>query len=228
MKDIIIDTQKNDVKIKAVGIGGAGSVVINHMITSGVQGIDFVIINTDRYILKQSEAPVKLIIGENLPKGYDGLNLYTIAKAAEEITDKIGSALKGADMVFITAGMGGITGTGAIPIVAETAKSQDIFTVGIVSKPFAFEGKKRMEYAEKGISELRKNVDLLIVIPCETLKSAWTEKLDIMNAFKKVDEAIEQGIQCVSSLVNTQGYINLDFTDVCKAMKTLGIPISKT
>jgi len=225
MKDIIIDTQKNDVKIKAVGIGGAGSVVINHMITSGVQGIDFVIINTDRYILKQSEAPVKLIIGENLPKGYDGLNLYTIAKAAEEITDKIGSALKGADMVFITAGMGGITGTGAIPIVAETAKSQDIFTVGIVSKPFAFEGKKRMEYAEKGISELRKNVDLLIVIPCETLKSAWTEKLDIMNAFKKVDEAIEQGIQCVSSLVNTQGYINLDFTDVCKAMKTLGIPI---
>ena len=214
------------IKIKVIGVGGGGSNVVNHMINSGVNGgihgIDFFAVNPDKDALTHSKAPEKILIGENLTKGQGaGANPDIRTKAAEESTEEITAALnlKGADMVFITAGMGGGTGTGVAPIIAKIAKAQDILTVGIVTKPFEFEGQRRAEQAEKGIAELRKNVDTLIVIPSEKIKEVSTEQITMMNCFKILDDIIKQGILCTANLINVPGYINIDFADVCLAMK---------
>ncbi|MCL2773151.1 MAG: cell division protein FtsZ [Oscillospiraceae bacterium] len=218
------DTYESGIKIKVVGVGGGGNNAVNHMINSGVRGVDFIVINTDKQALIQSKSPEKIPIGEKLTKGHGaGANPDIGIKAAEESKEEIATVLKGAEMVFITAGMGGGTGTGAAPIIAEVAKSQDILTVGIVTKPFEFEGKRRMEQAEKGIAELRQHVDSLIVIPNERLKIMSQEKITLMNGFKAADEVLRQGVQSISDLINFPGYINLDFADVTSAMKNAGL-----
>lgn len=217
------DTFESGIKIKVVGVGGGGNNAVNHMINSGVRGVEFIVINTDKQALIQSKSPERIPIGEKLTKGHGaGANPDIGIKAAEESMEEIATALKGADMVFITAGMGGGTGTGAAPVIAKIAKSQEILTVGIVTKPFEFEGKKRMEQAEKGIAELREHVDSLIVIPNERLKVTSQEKITLMNGFKMADDILRQGVQSISDLINVNGYINLDFADVTSAMKNAG------
>ena len=218
------DTYESGIKIKVIGVGGGGNNAVNHMINSGVRGVDFIVINTDKQALIQSKSPEKIPIGEKLTKGHGaGANPDIGIKAAEESREEIATVLKGAEMVFITAGMGGGTGTGAAPVIAEVAKSMDILTVGIVTKPFEFEGKRRMEQAEKGISELRQHVDSLIVIPNERLKIMSQEKITLLNGFKAADEVLRQGVQSISDLINVPGYINLDFADVTSAMKNAGL-----
>jgi len=217
------DNYESGVKIKVIGVGGGGNNAVNHMINSNVRGVDFIVINTDKQVLIQSKAIEKIAIGEKITKGHGaGANPDVGIKAAEESAEEIANALKGADMVFITAGMGGGTGTGAAPIIAKIAKSQDILTVGIVTRPFAFEGQKRMQQADKGIAELRQYVDSLIVIPNERLKITSQEKITLLNGFKIADDVLRQGVQSISDLINVSGYINLDFADLTSAMKNAG------
>ena len=211
------------VQIKVIGIGGGGGNAVNRMIRSDIKGVEFIVINTDKHVLLQSQATHKIQIGEKVTRGQGaGARPEIGQRAAEESKDIITDALKGTDMIFITAGMGGGTGTGAAPIIAATAKEMGILTVGIVTKPFSFEGKHRMEQAEAGIKELAKNVDSLIVIPNERLKLLSGEKITLANAFDAADDILRQGVKSISELVANAGYINLDFADVSSIMRDAG------
>ena len=214
---------KDVVQIKVVGVGGGGGNAVNRMVDAGVNSVEFLAINTDATALSLSKADQKIQIGEKATNGQGaGANPDVGARAAEESRDEIAAALRGTDMVFITAGMGGGTGTGAAPIVAEIAKELGILTVGIVTKPFAFEGKLRMNSAEKGIAALSENVDSLIVIPNERLKLVSEEKITLRNAFIIADDVLRRGVQSVSDLINIPGLVNLDFADVSSVMRDAG------
>ncbi|MCL2097073.1 MAG: cell division protein FtsZ [Oscillospiraceae bacterium] len=217
------DNYESGVKIKVIGVGGGGNNAVNHMITSNVRGVDFIVINTDKQVLIQSKAVEKIAIGEKITKGHGaGSDPEVGVKAAEESAEEISTMMKGADMVFITAGMGGGTGTGAAPVIARIAKELGVLTVGIVTRPFAFEGQKRMQQANRGIEELRQYVDSLIVIPNERLKIASPEKITLLNGFRIADDVLRQGVQSISEIINDLGYINLDFADLTSAMKNAG------
>ena len=211
------------VNIKVIGVGGGGNNAVNRMISTNIKGVEFVSINTDRQALRKSDAPVQLVIGEKVTKGFGaGANPQIGARSAEESIEEIKNILSGTDMVFITAGMGGGTGTGAAPVVARVAKEMDILTVGIVTKPFGFEGKKRMEQAEGGIAALSSYVDSLIVIPNERLKQISDTRITLSNAFEVADDVLRRGVQSVSELINVPAFINLDFADVTSVMKGAG------
>lgn len=219
----IANEQADVVQIKVIGVGGGGGNAINRMVTAGVRGVEFIAINTDKAAILQSKATHKIQIGEKVTRGQGaGANPEKGQKAAEESRDEITAALKGADMVFLTAGMGGGTGTGAAPIVAQIAKDMGILTVGIVTKPFAFEGKRRMEQAEMGIAALREHVDSLIVIPNERLKFVSEQKITLANAFEIADDVLRQGVQSITELINVTAMVNLDFADVTTIMKDAG------
>ncbi len=210
-------------QIKVIGVGGGGSNAVNRMITAGLRGVEFVAINTDGQALFLSEAEQKIQIGEKLTKGLGaGADPEIGLRAAEESREEIKQILKGADMVFITAGMGGGTGTGATPIVAEIAKELGALTVGVVTKPFTFEGRKRMGQAEKGIQHLREKVDTLITIPNDRLLQVVEKKTSITEAFRVADDVLRQGVQGISDLIAVPGLINLDFADVKTIMVGTG------
>lgn len=217
------ETFDSGVNIKVIGVGGGGNNAVNRMITAGVKGVEFIAINTDKQVLQKNGANNKIFIGEKLTNGHGaGANPEVGAKSANESADEIAAAIDGADMVFVTAGMGGGTGTGAAPVVAKIAKDKGILTVGIATKPFAFEGKKRMQAAEAGIVELRENVDSLIVIPNERLKSVSEQRITLANAFAIADDVLRQGVQSISELINITGMVNLDFADVSAVMTDAG------
>lgn len=211
------------VNIKVIGVGGGGGNAVNRMVESGVQGVEFVSINTDMQALNYSQAGTKIQIGEKLTKGQGaGANPEIGRKAAEESKDQIAAALANTHMVFITAGMGGGTGTGAAPVVAQIAREMGILTVGVVTRPFAFEGKKRLEQALGGIDELNKNVDSLVIIPNERLKYVSEQKITFKNAFEIADGVLRQAVANISELITVPGFINLDFADVTSVMKDAG------
>ena len=211
------------VNIKVIGVGGGGNNVVNRMVRTGTKGVEFVAVNTDKQALNVSSATYKIQIGEKLTHGQGaGSDPEVGRKSAEESRNAVSKALEDADMVFITAGMGGGTGTGAAPVVAETAHDLGILTVGIVTKPFAFEGKRKMSMAEQGIANLMMHVDSLIVIPNERLKLISQEKITLMNAFEAADNVLRQGVESISSLINVPAFINLDFADVRSIMKDAG------
>ncbi len=213
----------NVVNIKVVGVGGAGNNVVNHMVEVGVQGVEFIAINTDKQVLGASRADVKLQIGEKLTRGQGAGGDPEVGKrSAEEDRNNINKAFEDTDMVFITAGMGGGTGTGAAPVVADIAREQGILTVGVVTKPFGFEGRKRMLQADAGIGELIGKVDSLLIIPNERLKLASDQKITMMNAFRIADEVLLQAVTSISDLIKKTGFINLDFADVTTVMKDAG------
>ncbi|MDD6022019.1 MAG: cell division protein FtsZ [Acutalibacteraceae bacterium] len=210
-------------QIKVIGVGGGGGNAVNSMVDAGIVGVEFISINTDRQILENSKATHKIQIGEKTTGCMGAGGDPTVGrKAAEESREAIAEVLKNTDMVFITAGMGGGTGTGAAPIVAEIAKEMGILTVGIVTKPFRFEGRKRMMQAEEGIKELEKNVDSLIVIPNERLRLLGDKSLGIRDAFGKANEVLWQGVKSISDTIKVPGYINLDFADIKSVMKDAG------
>lgn len=212
------------VSIKVVGVGGGGGNAVNHMVDCNIGSVEFVSINTDKQALLSSRATQKLTIGEKLTKGRGAGGDPTVGqRAGEESREEIAAALKGAQMVFITAGMGGGTGTGAASIVAEVAREVGALTIGIVTKPFGFEGKHRMEQAESGILALQEHVDALIIIPNERLKLVSEQKITFLNAFEAADDVLRQGVQSISDLINVDGVINLDFADVCAVMRDAGI-----
>ena len=213
----------NVVNIKVIGVGGGGGNAVNRMVENGVQGVEFVSINTDMQALNYSQATTKIQIGEKLTKGQGaGANPEIGRKAAEESKDQIAAALANTNMVFITAGMGGGTGTGAAPVVAQIARELGILTVGVVTRPFAFEGKKRLEQALAGIDELNKNVDSLVIIPNERLKYVSEQKITFKNAFEIADGVLRQAVANISELITVPGFINLDFADVTSVMKDAG------
>lgn len=217
------EVHESAVKIKVVGVGGGGNNAVNRMISAYIRGVEFIAINTDAQVLEHSSASKKLIIGSKITSGKGaGANPEIGKRAAEESIDEIKSILSGADMLFITAGMGGGTGTGAAPVIARIARELDILTIGIVTKPFSFEGKKRAQQAEVGIAELAKYVDSLIVIPNERLKEIGDNKLTLANAFEIADDVLRRGVQSVSELINVPGFVNLDFADVTTIMKGAG------
>lgn len=221
--DMANDDAENVVSIKVVGVGGGGGNATNRMVQSGMRSVEFISINTDNQALIRSQATYKLHIGDKLTRGKGaGGNPEKGQRAAEESRDEIAAALKGTDMVFITAGMGGGTGTGGAPVVAEVAHEMGILTVGIVTKPFLFEGKRRMDQAEMGVTALREHVDALLVIPNERLKLISEEKITLQNAFSAADDVLKQGVQSISDLVNIPGVVNLDFADVTAIMKDAG------
>ncbi|MEA4992634.1 MAG: cell division protein FtsZ [Oscillibacter sp.] len=212
------------VNIKVIGVGGGGNNVVNRMVRSGTKGVDFVAINTDKQALNVSSATYKIQIGEKLTHGQGaGSDPEVGRKSAEESRSQIAKALEDTDMVFITAGMGGGTGTGGAPIVAEIAKELEILTVAVVTKPFGFEGRRRMQQAEKGISELKDKVDSLVIIPNERLKHATDQKITFANAFEIADDVLRQAVQSISDLIRDTGFINLDFADVTTIMKGAGL-----
>ncbi len=210
-------------KIKVVGVGGGGCNAVNRMINSGLKGVDFIVANTDLQVLNDSLAPTKLQLGSELTDGLGaGANPAIGKEAALESKEDIEEALKGADMVFVTCGMGGGTGTGASPIVAEIAQDLGALTVGIVTKPFSFEGKKRMEQAIAGLDELKKHVDTLIVIPNDRLRELIDKSTPMLEAFREVDNILHRGVQSISDLIAITGLVNLDFADVKAVMKDRG------
>ena len=211
------------VNIKVIGVGGGGNNAVNRMVTSGLQGVEFIAINTDKQALNRSEASVKIQVGTKLTKGQGAGSRPEIGrKAAEESREDINKALEGADRVCITAGMGGGTGTGGAPVVAQIAREMGILTVGVVTRPFGFEGKKRMEQANAGIDQLKENVDSLIVIPNERLKYVSDQKISFKNAFEIADNVLHQAVASISELITVPGLINLDFADVTSIMKGAG------
>ena len=210
--------------IKVIGVGGAGNNAVNRMIDAGIRGVEFIAVNTDRQILQESKAPTKIQIGEKITRGLGaGANPDIGAQAAEETKGEIAEALRGADMVFVTAGIGGGTGTGAAPIVAAAAKEMGILTIGVVTKPFTFEGKKRLSQAERGIESLKSKVDTLVVIPNDKLLQIIDRKTSILEAFKMADDVLRQGVQGISDLIAVPGLINLDFADVKTIMLNTGM-----
>ncbi len=214
---------ENVVTLKVVGIGGAGGNVVNRMVSSGTTGVEFIAVNTDKQALSMSTADQKIQIGEKLTHGQGaGSNPDVGEKAAEESRNEVAKALEGTDMVFITAGMGGGTGTGAGPVVADIAREAGVLTVGVVTKPFGFEGKKRMTQAMRGIDELLGKVDSLLVIPNDRLKYATDQKVTFANAFEIADEVLHEAVTSISGLIKNTGFINLDFADVCTIMRGAG------
>lgn len=211
------------VNIKVIGVGGGGGNAVNRMIASGMKSVEFITINTDQMVLSLSQSPNKIQIGEKLTRGRGaGGNPDKGQRAAEESKEEIAAALKGTQMVFVTAGMGGGTGTGAAPVVAEVARDMGILTVGIVTTPFNFEGKRRMDQAQQGVGALREYVDSLVVIPNERLKLISEQKITLLNAFEAADDVLRQGVQSISDLINIPGLVNLDFADVTTVMKDAG------
>ncbi len=211
-------------KIKVVGVGGGGCNAVNRMIDAGLQGVAYIAINTDKQALARCKAETKLQIGEKLTKGLGaGGNPEIGQKSAEENLEDLSKFITGADMVFITAGMGGGTGTGAAPIVAKVAKDMGILTVGVVTRPFTFEGKKRSEHAELGIKFLKKYVDSLVIVPNDKLLETVEENTSLLEAFDMADEVLKQGIQGISELIIDDALINLDFADVTTVMKDRGV-----
>lgn len=210
--------------IKVIGVGGGGSNAVNRMIDAGLKGVEFVAINTDRQALLLSNASQKIQIGEKLTKGLGaGANPEIGQKAAEESREIIENVIQGSDMVFITAGMGGGTGTGAAPIIADIAKQLGILTVGVVTKPFTFEGRKRALHAEEGIKELKEKVDTLVIIPNDRLLQISEKKTSMIEAFKTADDVLRQGVQGISDLIAVPGLVNLDFADVKTIMLNTGM-----
>lgn len=223
MLEFDVDSQQFAV-IKVIGVGGGGSNAVNRMIEAGLKGIEFIAVNTDKQALLLSNASQKIQIGEKLTKGLGaGANPEIGQKAAEESKEVIHNSIKGADMVFITSGMGGGTGTGAAPIVAETAKELGILTVGVVTKPFSFEGRKRILQAEEGIKELKSKVDTLVIIPNDRLLQVTEKKTSIVDAFCIADDVLRQGVQGISDLIAVPGLVNLDFADVKTIMLNTGM-----
>lgn len=223
MAFILDEELQNITNIKVIGVGGGGGNAVNRMVQSGLRGVEFISMNTDQQALFASKATQKVQLGAKLTKGRGaGADPEIGQRSAEESRDEIATALKGAQMAFITAGMGGGTGTGAAPVVAEVAKELGILTVGIVTKPFAFEGKRKMNMAEIGIAGLLERVDSLIVIPNERLKLISQEKITLLNAFEAADNVLRQGVESISSLINVAAFINLDFADVRSIMKDAG------
>ncbi len=226
MFDQINEAVSQGAKIKVVGVGGSGCNAVNTMIRMGLQGVEFITANTDRQALEASLAPTKLAIGQELTKGLGaGANPEVGRKAALEDYAKISELLGGADMVFVTAGMGGGTGTGAAPVFAKIAKEIGALTVGVVTKPFHFEGRKRMKHADQGISWLRDNVDSLIMIPNNRLLAIGGASLSMLDAFKKADEVLLNAVQGISDLINHTGLINSDFADVRTIMGNKGLAL---
>ena len=210
--------------IKVIGVGGAGNNAVNRMVDSGIKGVEFTAVNTDRQTLLVSKAATKIQIGEKITRGLGaGANPDIGAQAAEESKAEIAEALRGADMVFVTAGMGGGTGTGGAPIVAAAAKEMGILTIGVVTKPFTFEGKKRLSQAERGIESLKGKVDTLVVIPNDKLLQIIDRKTSIIEAFKMADDVLRQGVQGISDLIAIPGLVNLDFADVKTIMLNTGM-----
>ncbi|MEE0486536.1 MAG: cell division protein FtsZ [Faecalibacterium sp.] len=217
------EMDENVTTIKVIGVGGGGGNAVNRMVSDGLQGVEFIAMNTDQQALAKNHAATKVQLGSKLTKGRGaGADPEIGQRAAEESKDEIANALKGSQMVFITAGMGGGTGTGAAPVVAEVAHDLGILTVGIVTKPFSFEGKRKMGLAEQGIANLLMHVDSLIVIPNERLKMISQEKITLMNAFQAADNVLRQGVESISALINVPAFINLDFADVRSIMKDAG------
>ena len=215
--------QDDFAKIKVVGVGGGGNNAVNRMIDAGVKGVEFLVFNTDRQALKNSNAETKIQLGEKITKGLGaGANPEIGEQAAEESLDEIREALDGADMVFITAGMGGGTGTGAAPVIADVAKELGLLTVGVVTKPFTFEGRKRAKSAELGINALKGKVDTLVIIPNDRLLSIADKKTSFSQAFEMADDILKQGIQGISDLISVPNLINLDFADVKTIMTEQG------
>ena len=209
--------------IKVIGVGGGGGNAINRMVTMEVKNVEFIAINTDDHVLRLSKASQTIQIGEKLTKGKGAGSMPEIGqKAAEESKDEIAALLKDTDMVFVTAGMGGGTGTGAAPVVAKIAKDMGILTAAVVTKPFAFEGKRRMAQAEQGIQELAACVDSLIIVPNERLKYVSDTPITLQNAFAIADDVLRQGVQSISDLILVPGMVNLDFADVTSVMKDAG------
>ena len=216
--------QSDMAQIKVIGVGGGGNNAVDRMIEDGLEGVEFVSINTDGQALVKSQSVIKIQIGEKLTKGLGaGGNPEIGEKSADETQEDIAQSLQGSDMIFITAGMGGGTGTGAAPKIAAISKEMGILTVGVVTKPFNFEGKKRMSNAEKGIAELKKHVDTLIIIPNQRLLNIIDKKTTLNEAFRKADEILRQGVQGIADLISKPGVINLDFADVRTVMADKGI-----
>lgn len=211
-------------QIKVIGAGGGGNNAVNRMVEAQLKGVEFIAVNTDKQALYTSKAEYKIQIGEKLTRGLGaGANPEVGKRAAEESKDEIVKVLQGADMVFVTAGMGGGTGTGAAPVIAQLAKEMGILTVGVVTKPFAFEGKVRMKNAEAGIAELKSKVDTLITIPNDRLLQIVQKNTSMLEAFSVADDVLKQGIQSISDLIAVPGLINLDFADVTSIMKEKGL-----
>ena len=210
--------------IKVIGVGGAGNNAVNRMVDCGIRGVEFISVNTDRQALQMSKAGTKIQIGEKITRGLGaGANPDIGAQSAEESKSEVAEVLRGADMVFVTAGMGGGTGTGAAPIVAGIAKEMGILTIGVVTKPFTFEGKKRLSQADRGIESLKSKVDTLVVIPNDKLLQIIDRKTSIVEAFKQADEILRQGVQGISDLIAVPGLVNLDFADVKTIMLNTGM-----
>ncbi len=222
--EIKSNDEKTPARILVIGVGGAGNNAVNRMIDENVEGVELIAINTDKQILSQSRATTKIQIGEKLTKGLGaGAKPEIGASAVEENREEITDIMKDANMVFVTCGMGGGTGTGAAPVVAEIARNLGILTVGVVTKPFSFEGKPRMNNAINGIAKLRENVDTLIVIPNDKLLQICDKRTTIPEALKKADEVLQQGVQGVTDLINKPGLINLDFADIQTVMRDKGV-----
>ena len=218
------EMDENVTTIKVIGVGGGGGNAVNRMVSDGLQGVEFIAMNTDQQALAKNHAATKVQLGSKLTKGRGaGADPEIGQRAAEESKDEIANALKGSQMVFITAGMGGGTGTGAAPVVAEIARELGVLTVGVVTKPFSFEGRRRMMQAEKGVEELRSRVDSLVIIPNERLKYATDQKITFANAFEIADDVLRQAVQSISDLIRDTGFINLDFADVTTVMKDAGL-----
>jgi cell division protein FtsZ len=217
------DRLENFARIKVLGVGGGGSNAVNRMIEEGIQGVEFVAINTDSQALMLANAPQRVRIGEKLTKGLgSGGNPETGRKAADESSDELYEVLRGADMVFLTAGMGGGTGTGAAPVAASIAREIGALTIGVVTRPFSFEGAKRRQVAEDGIAQLKEEVDTLIVIPNDRLLQIVEKRVTLQDAFRTADDVLRQGIQGISELITVPGLINLDFADVRSIMSEGG------
>ena len=224
MLEIKINEAENSAKIVVIGVGGAGNNAVNRMVDEDIAGVEFIGINTDKQALQFCKAPTAMQIGEKLTKGLGaGAKPEAGQKAAVESSEEIAQAVKGADMVFVTCGMGGGTGTGAAPVIAKIAKDMGILTVGVVTKPFRFEGKTRMNNALAGIENLKASVDTLIVIPNDKLLEIVDRRTTMPDAFKKADEVLQQAVQGITDLINVPGLINLDFADVQTVMTDKGI-----
>ena len=214
----------NFAAIKVIGVGGAGTNAVNRMVDNGLRGVDFIAVNTDKQALTLSKAPIVIQIGDKLTKGLGaGANPEVGQKAAEESREEIANTIKGSDLVFVTCGMGGGTGTGAAPVIAEIAREMGILTIGVVSKPFLFEGRQRMKNAEAGIERLKANVDTLVVVPNDRLLSVVTKGTTMTDAFRIADDTLRQGIQGISDLIAVPSMINLDFADVRTIMQSRGL-----
>ncbi|HPR78701.1 MAG TPA: cell division protein FtsZ, partial [Candidatus Limiplasma sp.] len=224
MLEFQIEDQQNFATIKVIGCGGAGNNAVNRMVDAGLKGVEFIAINTDRQALSLSKASTTIQIGEKLTKGLGAGSVPDIGRrAAEESREEIAQAIKGADLVFVTAGMGGGTGTGAAPIVAEIARDLNCLTIAVVTKPFQFEGKQRMKNAEMGVIDLKQRVDTLVVIPNDRLLQVVTKGTTMLEAFRIADDVLRQGIQGISDLIAVPALINLDFADVKTVMESGGL-----